>query len=1611
MLRALLWAALIIVLIFTIIVALIHVPAIQNRLAHYATSFVSNRTHSVVKIKEISISIPKSIVLKGLYLEDIQKDTLLYAGTIKADIALFGLIAGKISIGSVSLEDLYINLYNTGSDSLFNYRFLLSAFSDTAYQAEVEPASPSQWTFSIDHVNLENIRLRYNDEFGGMNMDAMLGSLNLKMDGMDLGKSIFDMNELLIERLDVNALLSDPADEQSVFAAINRFEMKNGSFDLQREIVTLDKLAFSKSEIHYHTFAGGSYPDTSAAEDVTTPSGDWKVHVKSILLDDNALEYQVENRPEIINAFDVNHLAYSHLTIEMADLYYSSDSTGVSIKKFSATDHNHFQVTEFKTDFRMDQHSVTARDLHIKTSRSRIVADFSAQYSGLSSLQDSLGYLKMNVDLENVSVHTSDILYFSPQLSRQPFFSDNTNITTISGMINGQVNHLRGKNLLITTGARTVLKTDFSITGLPDMESAHFDLPNLTINTGKRDIEMMAGPSVPDSIGLPENINIRMDFKGKLSSFESSVAMGSSYGPVNLYATLDENENFEVKVDVAGFNLGSLMNDTAMFGPVTLVAGAGGQGLDMKTARAKISAEVSRFYLNGYTYRHLTLDGLIKGQKFEGRIKLDDENVKFDLEGLADLQSDRERYAFQLNLAGADLQKLNITKDDLRVGMVAAADMQGGNIEKLNGKLEISNMIIVKGEKVFEPDSLSLTIKNEPGKSEFSLSSALIDVKYSGTGSPLALPEQLAGFINNYFSFSDSLPATEYSDPSNFNFEIQLHHHPILSEVLLPQLKAFEPGIIQGSFDSEKGELELNGSMKKIVYGTIEIKDLVMALNSNPAELNYVISGSGAGAQIKSGNFLLEGKLADNVIYANVSSIDEDQNKKLAIRSQITRDKTGYKLHLDPEGFYLMNNRWDIAGDNYIRFGEEGFLVHHLFMSHAGSRVNVASVNDRFNDDLNIEIVNFRLGDLSRIIEKDSPLAGGTLNGNVLLKRVNQVYGIIAGIEISDLTVYDVPIGDLTINVNNPVAERFDIDVKLTGAENNLTVKGHFLPGGGENSIAIVADIQSLSMKTMEAFSMGQITEASGTLTGEFAIQGSASAPRITGTLVFNDAFLKPALLNNRLELKHETIQLKEDGIYFQSFTLTDPDQKTAVIDGSIQMKEFEDFIFNLQVSTKDFLIFNTTANDNEQFFGRMIIDSRIEVSGPMDLLVIDAKIKMKEGSDFTFVVPESKLTTYKGEDVVEFEVKSKQSSILYRKKKNAGQKSGFSGFDLSSVIEVDKQASLHLLMDPSSSDELVVKGEAALSLTMDRSGKMSLTGAYYLNEGSYLVTLQSMIKKKFDIAPGSVITWNGDVMDAEISINAVYTVRTSPIDLVAGQMSGLSEVEKGAYKQRYPFLVLLKLRGRILQPEIGFEIQLPSEYKGILGGAVNAKLNTLNDDPSALNKQVFALLIAGRFIQENPLQSDANRGAAAMVRSTVGRFLSDQLNQLTSKVAGGVELNFDIQSYDDYSSGQAEGRTEVEIGLKKELFNERLTVQVGGTVDVEGEKVKQNTANDITSDVIIEYRLTEDGRYRLRGFRNIEYESAIEGQITETGIGVSYVRDFNKWRYFFRAPQKTKEK
>ncbi len=72
-----------------------------------------------------------------------------------------------------------------------------------------------------------------------------------------------------------------------------------------------------------------------------------------------------------------------------------------------------------------------------------------------------------------------------------------------------------------------------------------------------------------------------------------------------------------------------------------------------------------------------------------------------------------------------------------------------------------------------------------------------------------------------------------------------------------------------------------------------------------------------------------------------------------------------------------------------------------------------------------------------------------------------------------------------------------------------------------------------------------------------------------------------------------------------------------------------------------------------------------------------------------------------------------------------------------------------------------------------------------------------------------------------------------------------------------------------------------------------------------------------------------------------------------------------------------------------------------------------KNSVADYIGDLALEYKLTEDGRFRITGFRNSNYDM-IDGDLIETGAGLIYIKDYNAFRELFKAnprPKKANEK
>ncbi|MEJ7914261.1 MAG: translocation/assembly module TamB domain-containing protein, partial [Chitinophagaceae bacterium] len=191
----------------------------------------------------------------------------------------------------------------------------------------------------------------------------------------------------------------------------------------------------------------------------------------------------------------------------------------------------------------------------------------------------------------------------------------------------------------------------------------------------------------------------------------------------------------------------------------------------------------------------------------------------------------------------------------------------------------------------------------------------------------------------------------------------------------------------------------------------------------------------------------------------------------------------------------------------------------------------------------------------------------------------------------------------------------------------------------------------------------------------------------------------------------------------------------------------------------------------------------------------------------------------------------------------------------------------------------------------------------------------------------------------------------------------------------------------------------------------VNTRLTQMRQEPSELNKQVFSILLLNRFVGANPFQSSGDGfSAASFARTSVSKLLTEQLNSLAGGLIGGVELNFDVASSDDYTSGSRRARTDLDVGLSKKLLNDRLTVTVGSNFQLEGPQASSQGSNNIAGNVSVNYQLSKDGRYMLRFYRKNEYEGLVDGYVIETGLGFIITVDYNKFKQIFPGRTKRRE-
>ncbi|MBN2758583.1 MAG: translocation/assembly module TamB domain-containing protein [Bacteroidales bacterium] len=222
-------------------------PSVQTWVSIKVSEYLSDKLKTEVSIKGVDISIFDHIILEKLYLQDLEKDTLLYVDRFGVNISRISIRKEMVSLNKLHLDSLVCNLKSDASGKM-NFQFIIDAFASDEVDTTT---SESNWKINCAKILIERSQFSYYMPDTAV-VDYGLNTNDLKITGLNLAaKNLFIAGNSIM--LDVD---SARMKEKCGFV-LNDLKSKifygEQRIDLNKLIIITDnsKLYFNKLKFSY----------------------------------------------------------------------------------------------------------------------------------------------------------------------------------------------------------------------------------------------------------------------------------------------------------------------------------------------------------------------------------------------------------------------------------------------------------------------------------------------------------------------------------------------------------------------------------------------------------------------------------------------------------------------------------------------------------------------------------------------------------------------------------------------------------------------------------------------------------------------------------------------------------------------------------------------------------------------------------------------------------------------------------------------------------------------------------------------------------------------------------------------------------------------------------------------------------------------------------------------------------------------------------------------------------------------------------------------------------------------------------------------------------------
>lgn len=1354
--------------------------------------------------------------------------------------------------------------------------------------------------------------------------------------------------------------------------------------------------------------------DYFSSSDSISKKNKWKVNSKLISLNNASFSFHNHHKLplEKKDKLDFNNLELQKVNGDFSNFSMQNDTIAVSIKNFSILDESGFWIKNLSGDFVINSKLLKIKHLLLKTPQSSVYANARLNYQDFSDFANFQNKVKLNIQFFNSTISTKDISYF---LKKIPSFNNKVNV---KGEISGTLNDLKLQRFSAQFGEKSTLLITANVKNIINEKELFIDGKLLTFSLFDKDIQNLNLPLsrkivLPSSMSQLGIIHGSGTFGGTLRNFKTDAKVNTKAGEINLslgYATQNKKICYSALVQAKEFDVSQIL-PLAGIKKITLHTQVIGSGFSKKTIDVKISGTVDYLEYKKYAFSNIKIDGNYMNRVFFGHVLIDDPLLFLDFNGTIDYSKKIPNYQFFADVNHAHLVDLGLINrhPSSNFSTHLNATINGDQLMNFVGQVVLFDTRYFENGRWYQLENLDLSseldnlgyrsilLKSDwinasaNGKFEFQdlgSSFSYILKKYLPSYAPDKLGIEDLISINKYKKSTTKKPSTasKVNERRFLSFDIDVKDSDPITALFAPKIKAKGATTISGFLNTITQHIDFEIKTDSLLIGEMGFKQIKVSGSSKDSLLNFIVNcdeflwsrkDTFMFSNIHFSSLLKNDSLQFSLAWNSNQHFDQKSimsgrfvfSKSPILSGTITSADVWANdslWHVDPNNSFELDTA--LIGIHSLRFySQNKQLIVDGFASH-----NPADV-------MNVKLVNFNLSEADTWSKHRNFDLDGVTTGNVELSQIFDKFSIIVNLKIADLGLNGQKLGNANVVsawdqhknglfVNIDVLYRGNI-----GEAKPVTIQGYFYPKGGV--LDMQADIVNFKLKVLEPYLKNLFYRLDGLASGNAHIVGTINKPQVTGKIKLMRTVLGVNYLNTEYTINQE-VELQYNRIVFDSVTATDTRNHTAVLNGWVTHTDYKQFKLDVSIKAIDFMALNTTRAMNEMFYGKAFGTGAIRIYGTAPNLQIDAQMETSENTDIS--VPISFNTVVDKNSFINF--------VSVSQKNEVKQPNSFidMGLKMNFLFNVTPRAKFHIFLDPSTGGSLHGSGNGNIRMNVNTNGDFNMFGTFVIAKGEYEMKLKDIVTRTFDIEQGGTIQWNGNPTDAEIDIRAVFPTTASLASVL-----NIDSSSSNSYNRKIKVLSVLKLSGKLLNPDVRFGIELPNSDNTTRALVYNM-IDTTNDQN--MIRQTFSLLVLGQ------LEPSANQ-YGNIVSSGVGmstmELISNQLGNFLSQITKDVNVGVNYKTADQMTD-------ELQIAVSTALFNDRVIID--GNLSKGGQNKSYQNVNNVVGDIIVEVKLTNDGKLRTKVYNiaNTD-EYTFQNAPYIQGLGFIYRVDFNKLSELFR--------